>query len=109
MRVPQGADAHLVVGLDAVVQLGGLPVPDVQLPVGVSRHHVTGERWKERREEKKKKTTFREGVRTSAFQSFPSSSAAGGVEVFQLAVVMDTKRERVGTAVGGGGGEWVGG
>lgn len=44
MRVPQGADAHLVVGLDAVVQLGGLPVPDVQLPVGVSRHHVTVER-----------------------------------------------------------------
>ena len=35
VRVPQGADAHLVVGLDPVVQLGGLPVPDVQLAVRV--------------------------------------------------------------------------
>lgn len=61
MRVPQGADAHLVVGLDAVVQLGGLPVPDVQLPVGVSRHHVTVER-----EERTKKACL-EGERTSTF------------------------------------------
>lgn len=36
MRMPQGADAHLVVSLDPVVQLGGLPVPDVKLSVGVS-------------------------------------------------------------------------
>lgn len=36
MWMPQGADAHLVMSLDPVVQLGGLPVPDVQLSVGVS-------------------------------------------------------------------------
>lgn len=39
--MPQGADAHLVVSLDPVVELGGLPVPYVQLPVCISRHHVT--------------------------------------------------------------------
>lgn len=40
--MPQGADAHLVVSLDPVVKFGGLPVPDVQLSVRVSRHHITG-------------------------------------------------------------------
>lgn len=44
--VPQDADAHLVMGLDTVVQLGGLPIPDVQFPVCISRHHVARlERW----------------------------------------------------------------
>lgn len=71
MRVPQGTDAHLVVGLDAVVQLGGLPVPDVQLPVCVSRHHVTGERWKERREEKKKKQRLERERGRALFKVFP--------------------------------------
>lgn len=65
MRVPQGADAHLVVGLDAVVQLGGLPVPDVQLPVGVSRDHVTVEGAREGGRGEKK--TFREGERKGTF------------------------------------------
>lgn len=41
MGVPEGADAHLIVGLDAVVQLSRLPVPDVQLPIRVTRHHIT--------------------------------------------------------------------
>lgn len=36
VRMPQGADAHLVVGFDPVVKLGGLPVPNVQLSVRVS-------------------------------------------------------------------------
>lgn len=36
MRMPQGAYAHLVVSLDPVVKLGGLPVPDVQLPIRIS-------------------------------------------------------------------------
>lgn len=36
MRVPQGAYAHLVVGLDPVVELGGLPVPNVQLSVRIA-------------------------------------------------------------------------
>lgn len=40
--MPQGADAHLVVSLDPVVKFGGLPVPDVQPSVRVSRHHITG-------------------------------------------------------------------
>lgn len=44
MRVPQGAYAHLVVGLDPVVELGGLPIPNVQLSVRISRHHVTKKR-----------------------------------------------------------------
>lgn len=42
MRMPQGADAHLVVSLDPVVKLGGLPVPYVQLSICISRHHITG-------------------------------------------------------------------
>lgn len=51
--VPQGTDAHLIVCLDPVVQLGGLPVPDIQLPIRIARHHIaTGEsgmeRWEER-------------------------------------------------------------
>lgn len=40
--MPEGADAHLVVRLNAVVKLGGLPIPDVQLAIGVPRHHVAG-------------------------------------------------------------------
>lgn len=36
VRVPKGADAHLVVSLDPVVQLGGLPVPNVQLSIRIS-------------------------------------------------------------------------
>lgn len=49
MWMPEGADAHLVMSLDPVVKFGGLPVPDVQPSVCVSRHHITGR-------EKKKKT-----------------------------------------------------
>lgn len=70
MRVPQGADAHLVVGLDAVVQLGGLPVPDVQLPVGVSRHHITVER------EERKKNLEKES-RRALFQGSPAERCHG--------------------------------
>lgn len=36
MRMPQGADADLVMSLDPVVKLGGLPVPDVKLTVRIS-------------------------------------------------------------------------
>lgn len=43
VRVPQGTDAHLVVSLDPVVELGGLPVPDVQLPVRISRYHIAAD------------------------------------------------------------------
>lgn len=39
--MPDGADAYFVVGFDSVVQLGGLPVPDVQLAICIARHHVT--------------------------------------------------------------------
>lgn len=42
--MPDCADTHLVVCFDSVVQLGGLPVPDIQLAVCVARHHVTTER-----------------------------------------------------------------
>lgn len=55
--VPQGTDAHLIVCLDPVVQLGGLPVPDIQLPIRIARHHIaTRERGmrRERREERKR-------------------------------------------------------
>lgn len=44
VRVPQGADAHLVVRLDPVVKLGGLPIPDVQFSICISRNHITVER-----------------------------------------------------------------
>lgn len=44
VRMPQGAYAHLVMSLDPVVKLGGLPIPDVQLSVRISWHHITG-RW----------------------------------------------------------------
>lgn len=57
VRMPQGADAHLVVGLDPVVQLGGLPVPDVQLPICVSWHHVAGE---EEEEEEERSTGWKD-------------------------------------------------
>lgn len=46
VRMPQGTYAHFVVSLDPVVKLGGLPVPDVQLSVRISRHHVTGKKEK---------------------------------------------------------------
>lgn len=46
VRMPQGADAHLVVSLDPVVKLGGLPVPYVQLSICISRHHITGRKRK---------------------------------------------------------------
>lgn len=36
VRMPQGAYAHLVVSLDPVVKLGGLPIPDVQLSICIS-------------------------------------------------------------------------
>lgn len=36
VRMPQGAYAHLVMSLDPVVKLGGLPIPDVQLSVRIS-------------------------------------------------------------------------
>lgn len=36
VRMPQGAYAHLVVSLDPVVELGGLPIPDVQLSICIS-------------------------------------------------------------------------
>lgn len=42
VRMPQGAYAHLVMSLDPVVKLGGLPIPDVQLSVRISWHHITG-------------------------------------------------------------------
>lgn len=34
--MPQGAYAHLVMGFDPVVELGGLPIPNVQLSVRIS-------------------------------------------------------------------------
>lgn len=40
MRMPQGADAHFIMSLDPVVQLGGLPVPDVELSICVPGHYV---------------------------------------------------------------------
>jgi hypothetical protein len=43
------------VGLDPVVQLGCLPVPDIQLPIRIARHHIaTGERegWRDERRER---------------------------------------------------------
>lgn len=40
MWMPQGADAHFVVSLDPVVQLGGLPVPNIQLSICIPRHHI---------------------------------------------------------------------
>lgn len=42
MWMPQGADAHLVMSLDPVIKLGGFPVPDVQLSICISWHHITG-------------------------------------------------------------------
>lgn len=36
MRMPQGANAHLVMSLDPVVKFGGLPIPDIQLSVRIS-------------------------------------------------------------------------
>lgn len=36
MRVPQSANAHLVVSFDPVVELGGLPVPDIELSICVT-------------------------------------------------------------------------
>ena len=59
MRMPQGADAHLVVSLDPVVQLGGLPVPDVKLSVGVSWHHIAGR--DEKVQERQKESEVEEG------------------------------------------------
>lgn len=41
MRMPQGANAHLVMSLDPVVKFGGLPIPDIQLSVCISWHHIT--------------------------------------------------------------------
>lgn len=34
--MPQGADAHLIVSLDPVVKLGGLPIPNIQLSICIS-------------------------------------------------------------------------
>lgn len=36
MWMPQCADAHLVMSLDPVVKLGGLPIPNVQLSICIS-------------------------------------------------------------------------
>lgn len=44
VRMPDCADAHFVVCFDSVVQFSGLPVPDIQLPICITRHHVTTER-----------------------------------------------------------------
>lgn len=57
--MPQGTDANLVMSLDPVIKLGGLPIPNVELSVCVTRHHIAGrneenerekgaERWMER-------------------------------------------------------------
>lgn len=42
--MPDSADADFVMCFNSVVQLGGFPVPDIQLPVCISRHNVTAER-----------------------------------------------------------------
>lgn len=34
--VPQGADAHFVVGFDSVVQFCGFPIPNVEFPICIS-------------------------------------------------------------------------
>lgn len=42
MWVPQGTDANLVMSLDPVIKFSGLPVPDVELPICITRHHIAG-------------------------------------------------------------------
>lgn len=44
VRVPERADAHLIVRFDPMIQFSRLPVPDVQLPVGITWNHVTAGR-----------------------------------------------------------------
>ncbi len=44
VRMPERADAHLIMRLDPMIELRRLPVPDIQLPVGVAGDHVTVER-----------------------------------------------------------------
>lgn len=114
MRMPQGADAHLVVGLDLVIQLGGLPVPDIQLPIRIARHHIaTRERGmrRERREERKRLGSLLKmypvpfHLRGCVNLGF-CSKGVGGYLLFpwllREAKVPADKGERWGTGKGGG-------
>lgn len=38
--MPQSTDANFVVSLDPVIELGGLPIPDVQLSICIPRYHI---------------------------------------------------------------------
>lgn len=42
MWVPQGTDANLVMSLDPVIKFSGLPVPNVELPICITGHHIAG-------------------------------------------------------------------